>query len=127
MLASAGIAPRNGWIADYPVRLDIIEELQNAISGAVDSGKLAVNKDEAMGTFQDLIVQQGLPVRAESETPYGGVEQPYAGEAPPQDYPEYYDPSVINAYYYDQGPPIVTYYPPPWDYYYLYAWVPYPF
>jgi Domain of unknown function (DUF4124) len=129
MLASSGIAPRNGWIADYPVTPDIIGELQNTVSGAVGSGKLAVNKDEAMKTFQDLIAQQGLPVRAESENQYpgGGSQQPYAEEAPPQDYPQYYDPSVIDDYYNDQGPPVVSYYPPPPDYGYLYSWVPYPF
>ena len=127
MLASSGIVPKNGWVADYPVTPDIIGELQNAISRAVDSGKLALNKDEAMRMFQDLIAQQGLPVRAESESLYAGVEQPYAEEAPPQDYPQYYEPSAVDNYYNDQGPPIVTYYPPPWDYYYLYAWVPYPF
>ena len=34
---------------------------------------------------------------------------------------------VINNYYYNDGPPVVTYYAPPSPYYYLYAWVPYPF
>jgi hypothetical protein len=120
ILASVGIAPKNGWIADYPVTPDIIGELQNAISTAADSGKLAMNKDQAMKTLQELTAQEGLPVRA-------GVETLSAGAAPPQNYPEYYEPSAINNYYYDEGPPIVTYYPPPWDYSYLYAWVPYPF
>jgi hypothetical protein len=36
-------------------------------------------------------------------------------------------PEVINNYYYDYGPPVVTYYAPPAPYGYLYAWVPYPF
>jgi len=128
MLASAGIAPKNGWIADYPVTPDIIGELQNTVGEAVDSGKLAMRKDEATKAFQDLIAQQNFPVRAdaESQSRYAGIEQPDVG-APPQNYPEYYEPSAIDNYYYDQGPPIVTYYPPPWDYYYLYAWVPYPF
>jgi hypothetical protein len=36
-------------------------------------------------------------------------------------------PAVVNNYYVDPGPPVVTYYPPPQPYYYLYAWVPYPF
>jgi hypothetical protein len=120
MLASVGITPKNGWIADYPVTPDIIGELQDSITEAVDSGKLAMKKDEAMKVFQDLIAQQGLPVRADIESQYAGVQ-------PPQNYPDYYEPSAIDSYYYDQGPPIVTYYPPPWDYYYLYAWVPYPF
>ena len=119
-LASVGISPRNGWIADYPVTPDIIGELQSAIGEAANSGKLALNKDEAMKTFQGLIVQQGLPVRAD-------IESQNPGAQPPENYPEYYEPSAINDYYYDQGPPIVSYYPPPWDYYYLYSWVPYPF
>ncbi len=33
---------------------------------------------------------------------------------------------MINNYYYNEGPPIVTYYPPPEDYAYLYDWVPFP-
>jgi hypothetical protein len=37
------------------------------------------------------------------------------------------NPEVIDNYYYNDGPPVVTYYAPPWPYYYLYAWVPYPF
>jgi hypothetical protein len=121
ILASVGIAPKNGWIADYPVTPDIVGELQNAIGTAADSGKLTMSKDQAMKALQDLTAQQGLPVRAGAETQYTGVEPP------PRDYGEYSNPTVINNYYYNQGPPVVTYYPPPWDYYYLYAWVPYPF
>jgi len=127
MLALAGITPKNGWIADYPVTPDIIGELQNTVTEAAASGKLAMKKDEALKAFQDLTGQQNLPVRPDIESQYVGAEQPPAGVAPPENYPEYYEPSEINDYYYDQGPPIVTYYPPPWDYYYLYAWVPYPF
>ena len=125
MLASAGITPQNGWIADYPVTPDIIGELQNAIGTAADSGKLAMNKDQAIKALQDLTAQQGLPVRADAESRYAGVEPPV--EPPPGDYGEYSRPEVINNYYYNQGPPVVTYYPPPWDYYYMYSWVPYPF
>jgi len=127
MLASAGIAPKNGWIADYPVTPDIIGELQNAVTEAAGSGKLTMKKDEVTKVFQDLIGQQGLPVKAEGESQYAGAEQPYTEGAPPQDYPQYYEPSAIDDYYADQGPPVVTYYPPPPDYGYLYAWVPYPF
>ena len=60
ILASSGIAPRNGWIADYPVTPDIIGELQNTVSGAVDSGKLAVNKDEAMKSVPGSHCTTGL-------------------------------------------------------------------
>jgi hypothetical protein len=116
MLATAGIAPKNGWIADYPVTPDIIGELQNAVGSAVDSGKLKMNRDEAAKSVQDLAVQQGLPVQVdERQNPV--EQQP----------PDYGDSEVVNNYYYTEGPPVVTYYPPPWDYYYLYAWVPCPF
>ena len=54
-LTSMGIAPRNGWIADYPVTSDVIGELQNAIGSAADSGKLAMEKDEAVKAFQGLV------------------------------------------------------------------------
>ena len=37
------------------------------------------------------------------------------------------NPDDINEYYYDQGPPVVTYYAPPDPYAYLYSWVSYPF
>src|SRR5271157_138152 len=40
LLAQAGIAPGNGWIADYPVTPDIAGELQKAVSSAADSKKL---------------------------------------------------------------------------------------
>ena len=115
MLATVGVAPKNGWIADYPVTPDIIGELQSAIGGAVDSRKLGINRDEAVKALQDLAAQQGLPVR---------VDERQNPIEPPQDYGE---SEVVNNYYYTEGPPIVTYYPPPWDYSYLYAWVPYPF
>jgi hypothetical protein len=68
VLASAGVAPRNGWIADYPVTPNIIGELRNAIGTAADSGKIAMNKNEAMKTFEDLIVN--------IESQYAQVEAP---------------------------------------------------
>jgi hypothetical protein len=114
MLSSSGIAPKNGWIADYPVTPDIIGELQSTISDAADSKKLPMGKDEALKVFQDLTAEFGLAVVPGSSGRYA--------ENQPQP-----NSTVINNYYYDEGPPVVTYYPPPWDYYYLYAWVPYPF
>lgn len=117
VLSAAGIAPRNGWIADYPVTPDIIGELQTAISEAADSGKLAMGKDAALKTFQDVLTEYSLSVKA--DTSGQG-----AGETSAPNYP---DSTVINNYYYDEGPPVVTYYAPPPDYAYLYTWVPYPF
>ncbi len=117
MLASSGIMPRDGWIADYPVTPDIIGELQSAIGLAVDSGDLKMKKNEAIMALQDLVVQQGLPVQPDAEGRHTGIE-------PSGDYGDYSNPAMINNYYYNQGPPVVTYYPPPPDYSYLYAWVP---
>ena len=118
-LTSAGIAPKNGWIADYPMTPDIVEELQNAIGKVADSGKLGMKKVEALKAFRTTVVELQLPIIAE-------LPERYA-ESPSPATPQYAEPSVIENYYDTEGPPVVTYYPPPWDYYYLYAWVPSPF
>ena len=114
MLSSVGIAPKNGWIADYPMTPIIVGELQNAVVAAADAHKLPMEKDDALRAFQDVTTEFGLAVVPGSPGQYV--------ENQPQP-----NPTEINNYYYDEGPPVVTYYPPPWDYYYLYAWVPYPF
>jgi len=116
-LASAGITPRNGWIADYPVTPDIVDELQSAVGEAAESGKIAVGKEAALKAFQDVMNEYDMSVKA--DTSGEG-----AGETTGPDYP---DSTVENNYYYDEGPPVVTYYAPPPDYAYLYDWVPYPF
>jgi hypothetical protein len=54
-LASVGIAPKNGWIADYPMMANIIGELRNAVGEAAHSGKIGMNREEAIRAFQDLI------------------------------------------------------------------------
>ena len=114
MFTSAGIAPKNGWIADYPVTPNIIGELQSAVASAADSKKLPMEKEEALKAFQGITTEFGLAVLPGSAGEYA--------ENQPQP-----DASVINNYYYEEGPPVVTYYPPPPDYGYLYAWAPYPF
>ena len=97
-LASMGIAPRNGWIVDYPLTLNIIGELENAIGAAADSGKIAMKRDEAIKVFQDLVRD---------------IKGQYAGVKPPpvvQPYPE--------PYYYPYPYPYPYYYPYPYRYYY---------
>ena len=116
-LSSIGISPRNGWIADYPATPDIVGELQAAISGAADSGKLGVGKDAALKTFQVIISGDNLPVTPDVSG--NGAEETAA--------PNYPDTTAIDNYYSSEGPPVVTYYAPPPDYSYLYTWVPYPF
>jgi hypothetical protein len=120
-LAAAGVAPQNGWIADYPITPDILDELESAVADAADSGRLTVSRDEALVAFRGLAVEFDLA--AVAAAPERGDLQ---GE-PPKSYPLHSDPAVVHNHYYSAGPPVVTYYPPPPDYFYLYAWVPYPF
>jgi len=118
-LGEVGIAPRNGWIADYPVTPDIIVELQKSVNDAATAKKLPVGKDEALQRFHDATAGLNLSIR-----PYAANQTHPAMPSGPEQYP---DQTVINNYYYNQGPPVVTYYAPPPDYYYLYSWVPCPF
>ena len=101
-LAQIGIAPRNGWIADYPVTPDVIGELQNAIGAAADSGKLVMKKDEAIKTFQGLI--------ADIQSQYAGTEPRPEGQPPPE---PYYYPYPYYPYYYPYDYP----YPNPYFYF----------
>jgi hypothetical protein len=119
LLGGLGIAPRNGWIADYPVTPDIIGELQKSVIDAVDSRRLPLTRDEALQKFADVNVQASLSV-----VPYDGNPDSQGPPLAPEEYP---NPVMVNDYYATEGPPIVTYYTPPPDYYYLYGWVPYPF
>jgi hypothetical protein len=110
LLVSAGIAPKNGWISDYPVTPQIVGQLHDAIAQAAADGTLSdayANQD-----LDRVVAQMNLPEPAGTETADVAV-------APS-------DSTVINNYYESEGPPIVTYYPPPAAYLYLYDWVPYP-
>ncbi|HEY6873937.1 MAG TPA: hypothetical protein VI298_14525 [Geobacteraceae bacterium] len=118
-LGEAGIVPRNGWIADYPVTPDILGELQKSVEDAAAAGKITLGKDEALKRLNDVSTGFELAVKPHA------VTKTY--EALPEEAEQYPNPAVINNYYYEEGPPVVTYYAPPPDYYYLYAWVPYPF
>jgi hypothetical protein len=119
LLADVGIAPRNGWIADYPITPDIMGELQKAVGDAADANRLSLGRNEALKRLNSIAVVLGLSV-----SPYMGVSAYGVEPSGSQNYP---NPQVINNYYYDQGPPVVTYYYPPPEFYYLYTWVPYPF
>ncbi|KAB0664435.1 hypothetical protein F6V25_12905 [Oryzomonas japonica] len=117
-LAEIGISPRNGWIADYPMTPDICGEIYKSVRDAADAGKVGLSIESALERLDGVMAQAGLSATASSEgAGTGGYSGPASapGEA------------VINNYYYNEGPPIVTYYSPPYDYLYLYAWVPYPF
>lgn len=84
-LAQIGIAPRNGWIADYPVTPGIMGELQDAVVAAADSGKLAMKKEEVVKVFQNLTLDiqgqyaRGKPLFEEQPPPryYRYLPYPY--------------------------------------------------
>ncbi|MEN6466099.1 MAG: hypothetical protein ABFD62_13025 [Syntrophaceae bacterium] len=115
-LGQAGITPRNGWIADYPVTPDVVSEIQQSVAAAAGAGKISMSKDQALAQLQEVNSALGLPIAPYDGRPYNVPEA--------ANYP---DPTVINNYYGNYGPPVVTYYTPPPDYYFLYAWVPSPF
>jgi len=116
ILASVGVAPQNGWITDYPVTPAVIGQVRNALLAAIDSKRLFIKRDQALQSFQNVIAGFNLSVAL------GSSNYPQAQSAIPD-----VDTNAVNNYYYDQGPPVVTYYPPPFDYDYLYSWYPYPF
>ena len=72
-LAEAGIVPRNGWIADYPVTPDIVGEVRDSLLDAVDAGKLTKGENEALKTFDDVVknseFRSGLIPRAKQQKP----------------------------------------------------------
>ena len=122
-LAEAGISPHNGWMADYPVTPDIVGELANSVRIAAENNKIPLKPDQALERLNSLTTRSGIPVKADP-APIG-----LNATNPPQDYSINYSPSDedIGSYYDNTGPPVITYYSPPVDYYYMYSWVPYPF
>jgi hypothetical protein len=117
-LAEAGISPKNGWIADYPMTPDISGEVYNSVRAAADAGKIGLSAVNAAERFNNVMAQADLSATASSVS---GGSGSYAGSAS--------DPgeAAIADYYNNEGPPVITYYAPPPDYSYLYAWVPYAF
>jgi hypothetical protein len=120
LLSEVGIAPKNGWIADYPVTPDIVDELHRSVRDAAAGGRINLGIEAALLKLNEVMVQSGLALDTQAATPEGGG----AEQAEPPSYPS---PTVINNYYQSEGPPVVTYYAPPADYYYMYGWVPHPF
>ncbi|HEY3307237.1 MAG TPA: hypothetical protein VGJ93_02170 [Desulfuromonadaceae bacterium] len=119
MLGNVGIAPRNGWIADYPVTPDIIGELHKSVRNAAASNKISMGVDEALKRLDTVKTDLKVTVNPATKVT--------AEETKSRTADNYPDQTVINNYYNNEGPPVVTYYAPPPDYYYLYAWVPFAF
>jgi hypothetical protein len=127
MLGTAGVAPRNGWIADYPVTPDIIGELRDSVSYAAQAKTIPMDKNSALQMFES--VQAGFAMTM-TPAPAGPPADAITAGSPQEaeeEAPAYPDQTVVRDYYAEEGPPVMTYYAPPPDYYYLYSWVPYPF
>jgi hypothetical protein len=69
-----------------------------------------------------IIVRHAVKPQSAGERPITPASE-YAGDQ----YAGNQESETINNYYYVEGPPVVTYYPPPEPYGYLYSWTPYPF
>jgi hypothetical protein len=94
LLGLAGISPKNGWIADYPLTPEIVGEVRRAIAEALDSGKLAMKKEEAFLAVQILVDSLWKPVgrpQAQPQAASGG-EQARTYGAPPATASGPYDP-----------------------------------
>lgn len=130
-LSRVNIAPRNGWIADYPVTPDILEEVRDSAAGSASAGAIKMSAADAARTVDAVSSALNLLVREKGDSQSGYPSGEYgSASAPPPAYGapgQYVEPTVIDGYYDDNGPPVVTYYAPPWDYAYMYDWVPYPF
>jgi hypothetical protein len=87
MLTSVGIAPKNGWIADYPMAPIIIGQVQDALVAAANAKKVPMGKNDALQAFRGLTTELGLVI-----TPAPGE---YA-EGPPPASSEYVQPTVVN-------------------------------
>lgn len=64
MLSAAGIEPKNGWIAGYPVTPPVLSEIEKAIAAAADAGKLGMGREQALKATGDLKAKLGLNVTA---------------------------------------------------------------
>lgn len=117
MLVHAGIAPKNGWISDYPVTPAVMGEVQESVKTSSKAGKIKVNEADADKTVVDLGSELGIAVIATAQA--GSRNKAASAYAPAE--------ADVDEYYEDEGPPVITYYAPPPDYYYLYDWDPWPF
>ncbi len=111
ILAKAGVTPLNGWISDYPMTPQIVGQLEDSIAAAAAANNVPMSRDEATQRLYALTAELNLasPVGSGATAPSAPADSTYVAD-----------------YYADAGPPIITYYPPPVDYVYLYDWVPYP-
>ncbi len=130
-LAAINIAPRNGWISDYPMTPDIIAEVRGSAARSASSRSLSLSEADAARAVDSVSIAMHLPIKVagkkRADDSGSGSEYQSSPASPPPEVSEYETPDNVEQYYDENGPPIVSYYPPPWEYDYLYAWVPWPF
>ena len=118
LLFKEHIAPKSGFISEYPMTPDVVEEMRSAVDIRYCRGPQTAPDGECnamVAAFYRVVNACGLGISPSNEG--GANTQP--APAPSQ--------NEVNTYYAINGPPIVTYYGPPIAYVYLYAWLPYPF
>ncbi len=130
-LAAINIAPRNGWISDYPMTPDIVAEVRESAARSASSRSLNLSEADAARAVDSVSIAMHLPIKlaGKKRADESGSSSEYqsSSTSPPPEVSEYETPADVQQYYDENGPPIVSYYPPPWEYDYLYAWVPWPF
>lgn len=115
-LSQIGIIPRGGWSAGSLVTPALIGELQNSIFLAARSGQLLISGNKVVSRFNNVRHQMGLPifpVKASARSAFlnAGVVSP----------------SQINSFFIKNGPPLMTFFPPPSKFSNLFAFTPCPF
>src|SRR5208337_4942261 len=66
-LAAINIAPRNGWISDYPMTPDIIAEVRESTARSSSSGSLRMAETEATGIVDSVSTAMNLPIKVAGE------------------------------------------------------------
>ena len=67
-LSALGIAPKNGWIAGYPMTPPAMVEIEKGVAAAAESGKLKMRKEEALKAVAELKAKLGLDVSPVGES-----------------------------------------------------------
>ena len=115
---------------------DVSRPSGQALPGSYPADTLIYKYIDKVGVVNYTDRYETIPeeYRNQLETIRGSVQPPPYNEPDAEDpeteghtYAADPEPEVINNYYIEEGPPVVTYYPPPDAYYGIYSWVPYPF
>ena len=110
---------------------DIIAEVRESTARSASAGSLSISEADAARTVDNVSIEMNLPIEVAGEKytneSSSSSEYQSSSTAPAPEVSEYEAPANVEEYYDEYGPPIVSYYPPPSNYGYLYAWVPWPF